>query len=119
MFKAVKMKRLKFLLLSFVLGCAMLAGAQTPEVFPLWPQGVKENNGIKVDRTVDDQGGISNNSTAELLVFHPDPAKNTGKAVLICPGGGYTYLARDMKVKNCAVAGEAGDYRYRIEISDA
>ena len=43
MFKAVKMKRLKFLLLSFVLGCAMLAGAQTPEVFPLWPQGVKEN----------------------------------------------------------------------------
>ena len=87
------MKRLKFLLLSFVLGCAMLAGAQTPEVFPLWPQGVKENNGIKVDRTVDDQGGISNNSTAELLVFHPDPAKNTGKAVLICPGGGYTYLA--------------------------
>ena len=93
MFKAVKMKRLKFLLLSFVLGCAMLAGAQTPEVFPLWPQGVKENNGIKVDRTVDDQGGISNNSTAELLVFHPDPAKNTGKAVLICPGGGYTYLA--------------------------
>lgn len=51
MFKAVKMKRLKFLLLSFVLGCAMLAGAQTPEVFPLWPQGVKENNGIKVDRT--------------------------------------------------------------------
>ena len=57
MFKAVKMKRLKFLLLSFVLGCAMLAGAQTPEVFPLWPQGVKENNGIKVDRTVDDQGG--------------------------------------------------------------
>ena len=26
MFKAVKMKRLKFLLLSFVLGCAMLAG---------------------------------------------------------------------------------------------
>ena len=93
MFKAVKMKRLKFLLLSFALGCAMLAGAQTPEVFPLWPQGVKENNGIKVDRTVDDQGGISNNSTAELLVFHPDPAKNTGKAVLICPGGGYTYLA--------------------------
>ena len=93
MFKAVKMKRLEFLLLSFVLGCAMLAGAQTPEVFPLWPQGVKENNGIKVDRTVDDQGGISNNSTAELLVFHPDPAKNTGKAVLICPGGGYTYLA--------------------------
>ena len=79
MFKAVKMKRLKFLLLSFALGCAMLAGAQTPEVFPLWPQGVKENNGI--------------NSTAELLVFHPDPAKNTGKAVLICPGGGYTYLA--------------------------
>ena len=45
MFKAVKMKRLKFLLLSFVLGCAMLAGAHTPEVFPLWPQGVKENNG--------------------------------------------------------------------------
>jgi len=46
----------------------MLAGAQTPEVF-LYGPGVKENNGIKVDRTVDDQGGISNNSTAELLVF--------------------------------------------------
>lgn len=43
MFKAVKMKRLKFLLLSFVLGCAMLAGAQTPEVFPYGP-GSKENN---------------------------------------------------------------------------
>lgn len=47
MFKAVKMKRLKFLLLSFVLGCAMLAGAQTPEVFPLWPQGVKRIMALK------------------------------------------------------------------------
>ena len=84
---------MKLLLLVFALGYAMRAGAQTPEVFPLWPQGVKKNNGIKVDRTLDDQGGISNKSTAELLVFHPDPAKNTGKAVFICPGGGYTYLA--------------------------
>ena len=42
MFKAVKMKRLKFLLLSFVLGCAMLAGAQTGSISFMAPGSKRE-----------------------------------------------------------------------------
>lgn len=40
---------------------------------------------------------IGNVSTPTLAVYRPDPAKNTGAAVLVCPGGGYYILAMDLE----------------------
>lgn len=35
------------------------------------------------------------NDTAKVRIFLPADAESTGRAVVICPGGGYTYLAMD------------------------
>lgn len=40
----------------------------------------------------DDMGRISNISIPTITIFQPQKAKNTGKAVIICPGGGYWLL---------------------------
>lgn len=89
----MKMNLLKILLGVFLFIGSLNAWAQNPEVFPLWPQGPKEENGLKGKESVKDNGSIANNNVAELMVYHPDPAKKKGIAVLICPGGGYTHLA--------------------------
>lgn len=43
-----------------------------------------------------------NESAPELFVYLPDKATNTGKAVVICPGGGYSHLAMDHEGKEIA-----------------
>ena len=39
------------------------------------------------------EGRVLNARTAELFVYLPAPEKNTGAAVVICPGGGYARQA--------------------------
>jgi acetyl esterase/lipase len=60
---------------------AGLAQAQPSNSFPLWPEGAP---GALGQRT---------NDIPTLTVYLPDPAKATGAAVVICPGGGYAGLA--------------------------
>ena len=50
------------------------------------------SNGIATPETVPAPGRVGNTSEAELYLFPADPAKSTGRAVVICPGGGYTFL---------------------------
>jgi acetyl esterase/lipase len=38
---------------------------------------------------------LSNVATPTITVYRPDPAKDTGAAVLVCPGGGFTALAME------------------------
>jgi acetyl esterase/lipase len=52
-----------------------------PEEIPLWPNGAP---GALGKEAVD---------TPTLTIFKADPAKATGAAVVICPGGGYGFLA--------------------------
>jgi acetyl esterase/lipase len=40
---------------------------------------------------------LGNVSTPTIAIYSPDPAKNTGAAVLVCPGGGYSILALDLE----------------------
>ncbi len=66
--------------------CAWLAWsasaqAQPTNPFPLWPQGAPGALG-KEDKDI-----------PTLTPYWPDPAKATGAAVVICPGGGYGGLA--------------------------
>ena len=48
----------------------------------LWPNGAMVASSDKEDK-------------AELTVYLPDAKKATGRAVVCCPGGGYTHLAMD------------------------
>ncbi len=80
----------RFLLLSLFFSHLVVA---QPLVLTLWPNGTPEDNGLKGEEVVDDNGSISNVSTPEIWVF---PAENpNGKAVLMCPGG--DYVSVDMK----------------------
>lgn len=73
-------------------GYGLNVQAQESDKYTLWPDGAKESNGLKGEEVVDDNGVVRNISVAELTVFRPDKEKNTGMAVVICPGGGYTSL---------------------------
>lgn len=59
---------------------AMTAQAQTGKIYNLWPEGAPNHNGNPTD-------------TAQVTVFLPDAKRATGRAVVVCPGGGYGFLA--------------------------
>ena len=48
----------------------------------VWPNGAPNANGDDKDK-------------AELTVYLPDAKKATGRAIVCCPGGGYSHLAMD------------------------
>ena len=71
------MKQLLILAMMFV---SMIASAQKPIELNIWPDGPRTNNGDPKDM-------------AKVWVYLPDAKKATGRAVVCCPGGGYTHLA--------------------------
>jgi len=96
------------------LGCWLLAGipaglwslepAQAPLVVPVWPGEAPGETGAippeKAETAKDKPPSItriSNVSKPTLHVFKPDPSKDTGTAVVICPGGGHRILAWDLE----------------------
>lgn len=87
------MNLIKLLLVTLVVFGNESVGAQEPEKYPLWPNGARESNGMKAAESVNEKGSVANNSTAELFVYRPQPAENTGMTLIICPGGGYSHLA--------------------------
>lgn len=70
------------LLLLFMLLTAAAAFAGEPFDVNLWQKKTPNSNGIK-------------NDTARVRVFLPDAKHATGRAVVICPGGGYKFLSMD------------------------
>jgi acetyl esterase/lipase len=94
-------------LFACVLGGA-IAVASEPKVELLWPQGAP---------------GAKGNAPADkptLIVYAPEKGKGNGCAVVICPGGGYGFLAMDHEGHQIArwfnsfgVAGFIVDYRHR------
>ena len=76
-------KNLKRLLATGLLAiCSMAVMAQKPTDFVLWPDGAPHSNG-------------DDNDQAMIRVYLPDKKVATGRAVVICPGGGYQHLAMD------------------------
>ena len=59
---------------------ATTAIAQKGKVYNLWVAGAPNNNGNPTD-------------TAQITVFLPNAKRSTGRAVVCCPGGGYSHLA--------------------------
>jgi acetyl esterase/lipase len=76
------MKSLKSLLSLLLLGVSAVAYSQKGTTMDLWPKGAPNSNGDDKDK-------------AELTVYLPDEKKATGRAVVCCPGGGYSHLAMD------------------------
>jgi acetyl esterase/lipase len=91
-----------------VLCCSVLALAATePITVPLWPGAAPGENQPLPDETATldpahAPGGrptltVRHVSQPSLTIFKPDPAVDTGAAVLVCPGGGYYVLAADLE----------------------
>jgi len=76
------MNILKTMMTALLLTLTSAVFAQKGTTMELWPNGAPNDNGDEKDR-------------AELTVYLPDAKKATGRAVLCCPGGGYTHLAMD------------------------
>lgn len=81
------MKKIISSLMATVIGLSMTSVvAQNPE--NLWPNGTPNDNG--------------HDNEATITVYHPAESNNTGMAVVVCPGGGYTHLAMDHEGKQVA-----------------
>ena len=65
-----------------LLTCSASVFAQKGTTMELWPNGAKYASSDAKDK-------------AELTVYLPDAKKATGRAVVCCPGGGYSHLAMD------------------------
>jgi acetyl esterase/lipase len=84
------------------LSVTVAAGAdKAPEPIPLWPQGAPgEKDDADKERTLprEREPGttlLTDVNRPSISVYRPPDDKNTGTAVVICPGGGYNILAWD------------------------
>jgi acetyl esterase/lipase len=79
-----------------------------PRTIPLWPErapGETVTLPPEVDTTNPSDNLIAgrrlirlgNVSSPTITIYQPDPARNTGAAVVVCPGGGYNILAMDLE----------------------
>ncbi len=75
------MRTLKFIMMMLMMGTSA-AMAQKGTKMDLWPNGATYASSDKEDK-------------AEMTIYLPDAKKATGRAVVCCPGGGYTHLAMD------------------------
>jgi acetyl esterase/lipase len=71
-------------------GWAGAADRPEPQTLPLWPEGAP--NAV----------GKEPADIPSITVYRPDPEKATGASVVICPGGGYAFLADDHEGKQVA-----------------
>lgn len=76
--------------------CLMLtpsiSNAQKTLDIDLWQKGLPNSNGIDTTQPYDDS---KQNFQPNIRVFLPAAEKSTGRAVVCCPGGGYSHLAMD------------------------
>lgn len=140
------MKLLPPVLVVVCLLSAALAAATEPKPLALWPGAVpgetkelppeadlnKPTDALIAGRPIIRLGNVS---TPTITIYQPDPAKDTGAAVVVCPGGGYSILAIDLEgTEVCTwlnsigvtavllkyrVPGREGQPRYAAALQDA
>ncbi len=109
MMPATSVRWISLVLLAVIALCAAVPlAAAEPKTELLWPQGAP---GAK---------GEAENDKPTLIEYLPDAARATGAAVVVCPGGGYGFLAMDHEGRQIAqwfnsfgVAAFILDYRHR------
>ena len=83
-------------------------GGVVSEPIPLWPNGApneKGDVGEEHDTTKPGDGLVAgqrvvrlgNVSKPTITLYRPAREKDTGAAVVVCPGGGYSILAMDLE----------------------
>jgi acetyl esterase/lipase len=108
--KEVAMRSSLATLAAFVVCLAAfpLRAEDAPLRLPLWPgKAPGENGDIGEEKTLPQEGPrqvtrLTNVTQPELLVYPAPQDKNTGAAVLVCPGGGYHILAMDLEGEEVA-----------------
>lgn len=83
----------KLILAAIASLCIMTAQAQDLTI-KLWDNATApHSNHLSGEDKDEGQERISNTNIAELFIYEANPAKATGQAVVICPGGGYRLLS--------------------------
>lgn len=122
------MKYLNLLIALLLISTSLMA---QDKVLKVWPNGAPNDNGMTEPEEKYDGVRVRNVSEAEMYVYLPEKEKNTGAAVVICPGGGYRIEAMDHEgydiaefLKEKGVAGIVLKYRlpyghHEVPSSDA
>ena len=76
------MKCVKKVISALLLACCATTFAQKGTTMKLWPNAPEVVSSDEKDE-------------AEVTVYLPNAKKATGRAVVCCPGGGYSHLAMD------------------------
>jgi acetyl esterase/lipase len=83
--------------------------ADKPVVIDVWPGKVPgETGNIGEEKFLEQKTGekqvkrLTNVTKPTITIYHPVKDKDTGAAVLICPGGGYNILAWDLEGEEVA-----------------
>ena len=108
--------------------------AVSPQTILLWPEQppgetaplpaeadtTKPTDSLVAGRRVIRLGNVS---SPTITLYRPDPARNTGAAVVVCPGGGYSILAMDLEgtevcewLNSIGVTGVL--LKYRVPVGD-
>jgi acetyl esterase/lipase len=93
----------------FVGAAAGSALAQAPPTFDVWPgKPPGETGAVGQEKILDNKPGerqvkrVANVTKPTIAIYRPAKDKDTGTAVLICPGGGYNILAMDLEGEEVA-----------------
>ena len=71
---------------------------QQDETIVIWDnQKAPHSNGLEGEAYEKEPYRLVNTTKAVLYAYNADPAKATGQAVVICPGGGYAKLSMDQE----------------------
>ncbi|MEO8425983.1 MAG: alpha/beta hydrolase [Verrucomicrobiota bacterium] len=85
-------------------------GTEGPLVLPVWPGAVPGDSGTigpervraPAEAPTKNAKWITNVTKPTITVYRPPTDKNTGAAMLVCPGGGYWNLAWDLEGEEVA-----------------
>src|SRR5579871_3250043 len=90
-----------------LVGSRAWGGKAMGEPIKLWPgvaPGDKGDIGVEHDTTKDPNSKVKddiirlgNVSVPTITVYKPEPEKDTGAAVVVCPGGAYSILAMNLE----------------------
>jgi acetyl esterase/lipase len=81
---------------ALLIGFSTLAAADEPRTYPLWPKVATEKAGT-------DPGDANHAGDIPTITVYPAPKdKATGASIVICPGGGYEFLATEHEGKEVA-----------------
>lgn len=75
-----------------ILLAALLSPLTAEEPLPLWPNGAPGSEARASEPETLEGTNVCNVHNPSLTPYLPDPAKATGTAVIICPGGGHKKL---------------------------